>query len=712
MDNDGLTTSLLRFVIFTSIVLDDKAHGSNTFSWRPQGWDGFPMFCPNTCKNASPGGKTRENCCACNAKSVWDFSKTFARVNVTSDGLLEGNVSARNIHVHFVQKYLKNFPANICDFPGITRINFSRNLIIDIPSLSCLPNLTHLDLSRNMISAVFKTSLIENRNLRIVDLSNNYITRLEIGTLGGWSAHYMLLSGNLLTTLDVTDVIFERPFCVLDASNNHLSMPTNVNKWKMNERITYGPGFGDFSSNRLKRLPNATDIGFLNLFDFGKLFDFGFDVRNNPIICDCKIAEPLLHFKAYIDIMERDYFNVSCGSPDYFRGRTIPDIIHKKQIKDLLCNYTSTPLCPEDCICEERPQNIKYWKRSLTLVLQVNCRGAGLRRLPRVLPFSKEIEFYMRDNKIKKLTKEHYLSHVTVLDLDTIPTFEKGVLDNMTNIKEFSIPRPAQLEGIPQTLAFLSPCVFLHREDFVMNCTCSHLWMLDWMLAFSPNQCSQYSFKCLNGSGEENLDSYLSNLECINIEDFHRKLLLFTCLSTVFFLFVVVLFLCVWKNEFRIILRSRKICTPKAKTLDEDCIVYILYEDGNQDINSWVIKTLEPFLFSKGLSAFIPSRDLPLGSVRIEEAAWQIAVSRFYIVLLSAEFFNEESFQTVGDWRNIWNGYLSDSRKKLLVINFDLMHSAEITCKKLKAFMRFGNVGDFSKGENETFATVNKTFFE
>ena len=694
----------------TVLNCPDLSYPRNTFLWSPQGWNGFPMYCPNSCKNVSVGGTTLDACCACYAKSVWDFCKTVARVNVSSDGCLQGNESARNIHVHFVHKNLKSFPRNICDFPGITKIDFSFNLIIELSNLGCLPNLTHLDMSRNKISAVLTTSLIENRNLRMVDLSNNYITRLELGTLGLWSAHRMILSGNELTALDVTNGIFKRPFCFIDLSSNKLRLITNENNWKMDLRKTYGPGFIDLSYNSYKRLPNASDLGFSNMFDYGKLFDYGIDVRHNPLICDCKVAKPLLLFKAYIDMMRRDYFNITCDSPLYFHGRTIPDIINKNQIKDLICNFTSTALCPKRCICEERPRNISYGKTTLTLVLTVNCQGAGLRHLPRVLPYSKEIELYLGENNIRKMTKVHYLNLVTVLELDAFPTFEKDVLENLTSIKEFSVPRVAQLQGVPRALGFLNPCVFLRRGDFVIHCTCSHLWMLDWMVTFAPQTCTKYSFKCLNGSNEEQLDSYFSSLNCISTDDFYRQILLITILSSVLFLCIVLLIICVWKHELTIMLRSRKFCIPKVKTLDEDCVVYILYESENQDIDSWVIKTLEPFLASKGLSAFIPPRDLPVGSVRMEAAAWQIAVSRFYIVLLSAEFFNEESFQTIGDWRNIWNGYLSDSRKRLIVINFDLIHSTKIRCKKLKAFMRFGYVDDFSKGENATFATVTEAF--
>lgn len=121
---------------------------------------------------------------------------------------------------------------------------------------------------------------------------------------------------------------------------------------------------------------------------------------------------------------------------------------------------------------------------------------------------------------------------------------------------------------------------------------------------------------------------------------------------------------------------------------------------------------MEPFLAGNGLSAFVPSRDLPLGSVRAEEAAYQIFVSRHYLVILSEGYSDEESIVTHNEWKSIWNRYMSDFRKNLLVINFDLMKPAEVSCRKLRAYLRFGNVINFAEGEKKTFSQMSNTFVE
>uniref|UniRef100_A0A8W8HN70 TIR domain-containing protein n=1 Tax=Magallana gigas TaxID=29159 RepID=A0A8W8HN70_MAGGI len=694
-------------MVHCGIISQEK----DTFQWKPQGWNGYVLFCPIACKNVSIGGTTKEGCCACHSKSVWDFSGTVSQLNLSNDGYLEGNKSARNIHVNFVKENLQFLPKNICNFPGITKINLSFNLITNIPNLSCVPNLTDLNLSYNKLSLLPKT-LTQNRNLRTVDLSGNYITRLETGVVAALSAHNILLQGNQVISMDVTYVVFERPFCVINMSHNALSIPTNENNWKVNLTARYGPGKGVFSFNFFTRMPNATNIGFSHIFDFGKLFDFGFDARHNPIICDCKITEPLLFFKDYIDIMKRDYFNITCGSPEEFQGKSLPSIIRENQIKDLLCNYTSTPLCPVGCTCEESPKHIDYRSKSLTLTLIINCSGAGLKRLPRVLPYSDRIEFHMRGNMIHEITNNHYLSHVSVLDLEMMPMFDKDALDNLTRLQIFSVPESEQRKGIPRSLSRLSPCVFLQKTDFVIACTCSHLWMLDWIGSFLTSKCASYVFKCLNGTIKENLTTYISSLNCSDTKDFQRYDWMFISSSILILACLIILIVNVWKIELRIMLRLRKLCTKNIKTVDQDCVVYISYDVNNVKVGPWVFKTLEPFLASNGLSAFVPSRDLPLGSVRAEEAAYQISVSRFYLLILSEGYCSEESIVTHNEWKNIWNRYMSDSRKKLLVINFDLMKPGDVSCRKLRAFLRFGNIINFSQGEKKTFLQISNMFVE
>ncbi|XP_061174904.1 uncharacterized protein LOC133184049 [Saccostrea echinata] len=408
--------------------------------------------------------------------------------------------------------------------------------------------------------------------------------------------------------------------------------------------------------------------------------------------------------------MERDYFNITCGSPNALQGRTIPSIIKNGQIADLICNYTSQPVCPPGCSCIEKPDNYSLAKEDIKLILHMNCIGAGLKRLPHILPESEEIEFYLRGNPIEEITKEHYMELITVLDLAFIPTFEMEALENLTHLRVFSIPRSQQLHGIPRKLSFLDPCVFLQRGNFLIDCTCSDLWMYDWIQTKQVRNCTPYIFTCLKEDGEELLTQYLPNLDCRDSDQHPKYIVILSCSSAIVFAFTLFIFAQIWRFDLKVILRSRKMCSKSKKTLDEDCVVYISYDENIKDLNSWLIKRLEPFLRRNELSAFIPSRDLPLGCIRSDETAWQISISRYYIVFLSDHYFDEDSLQTQNDWKCIWDSYLSDSRKELVVINYDLMKTTDIQCKTFQAVMRFGNIVDFASGEKRIFSKMTDRF--
>ncbi|XP_056022181.1 uncharacterized protein LOC130055039 [Ostrea edulis] len=699
---------VILFLCYMAFLAAD-IHKNETFLWKPRGWNGLELYCPNHCGGYHPTGEDKDICCACEAESLLDYNHRFSHLNISKDGYLEGNRSAENIALDYSGKHLQDFPTNICHFPGITRINFSFNLILEIPNLSCLPNLVHLDLSWNSLSAFPKDSLTENRNLRYVNLSHNFITYIEARIFGTLAFHVIGLNGNALMSVDVTNIVFKRPFCTINFSNNKVHIIVNEYDWKISPHGNelYGPGFVDLTFNQMKS--NMTKLGFKNMFGLGNLLHFGFDVRYNPMICDCRIVEMLLYFKALIGLINRYYFDIKCESPEAFRGKSLPSIINNNEITDLVCNYSSLPVCPKKCHCVNMPKLLSFNAFQMKLVLYINCTGAKLKRLPHILPDCNQIEFYMSGNRIEQITIEHYLKRVTVLELQLMPSFETGALENLTHLQVFSVPRSQQLNGIPRALSLLNPCVFLQRKDFVMHCTCSHQWMVDWIQIKANKNCSSYSFKCLNGIDEEGLLTYLPRLVCTAA----RQSYVFSVVSTtiIIMLFFVLILSYIWKHEIKIIVRSSWMCTRSNKPMDQDCVVYLSYDEKIRDINSWSMDKLEPFLTRNGLSAFIPSRDLPLGSVRLDETTYQISVSRYYILFLSANYFEEESFQTLTDWNRIWNNYLSDSRKKLLIINYDVLDVTEVPCRKFRAIMRIGDVVDFASGENKIFSKISETFW-
>ncbi|XP_061190045.1 uncharacterized protein LOC133197875 [Saccostrea echinata] len=616
------------------------------------------------------------------------------------------------MNLDYTFRNLQTFPENLCAFPLIKIIRLSGNLLTDIPALSCLPSLEILLLARNKISALKKVSLIHNKNLKYVDLSYNLIAYIETGVLELSSFHTIILKGNFLMSLDVRDFAIVRPFCLVDLSYNKLEVLVNNYNWTVNKSVSYSGGFINATHNNIRELPHWRKVGFPDLTDIGKIIYFGIDIRYNPITCDCKLAEPMAYFKPLTEHIDRNYFYMFCQSPPALNGSLLINFLEGDRISELICDYTGQPLCPQGCSCLKSPRYLSAGETRLVFTLRINCSQSNIQRLPHILPETDEIEFYLRGSAISHIKKEHYLSRVSVVELPIVPSFEHGALGKMNRLKEFSVPKKSQLDGIPREFSCFDPCIFLQKQDFTVNCTCSHVWMHDWLITRNHGNCSTgFAFKCARGISAEEMIRYIPQMDCQQESDYSIYILLLYCS---FLIICIALFAAVvyrYKYEIRLFYRTSRACerSPSQGVLDQDSVVFVSYDEENQDLHSWILKTLEPFLLLKGFHVFLPTRDLPLGSVRSDEIAWQISVSRFYIVHLSVNYLNEDSLHTYKEWNCIWESYLADSRKRLLVINYDLIDAADISCNKMRSILHAGDVVNFSRGENSMFSKISKT---
>lgn len=648
-----------------------------------------------------------EICYTCRSSYIADS----CRLQMSTNGMILRNRCVGNQDLDYSFRNLQSLPDNMCDFPGITAIRLTGNQILDLPNLSCLSGLATLELSKNKLTSLKAISLTGNRKLMYVDLSFNHITYIETGVLELSTFHTISLKGNFLISLDVRDLVITRPFGLIDISNNQVEIIVNSEDWKVNLSATYGPGYIDGTYNNIRELPNWEKIGFPNLLYLGKILNFALDFRHNPISCDCQMAQPLAYFKPLAYVIDRDYFNITCETPKALHGNLVRPFLEKNRISQLICNYTGFAMCPERCSCVKRPKYTHSNYGALTFTLSINCTRANIHRLPRILPESDQIEFYLQGNILRSITKQHYLSRVTVLELSAMPTFENGSLESMIRLRIFFIPSLQQLKGISREFEFFHPCVFLQKDNFIVNCTCSHLWMHEWLMTNSPVNCrSNFTFKCISRAGTENMFTYLPEMDC---SEKSNKFVLIWSLSIIAICFAS-LFVTVqmWKYEIQLACRMFNKCKRSqcGGNLARDCVMFVSCDGGNYDIHSWVFKTLEPFLITKGFYVFLPARDLPFGSVRCEEIAREISASNCYIVILSVNYLEECSFDTRNEWRLIWNVFVSDKRKRLFVINYDLLKKSSVSCRKMRAVLRATNVVDFSAGENIIISKLSETF--
>jgi Leucine-rich repeat (LRR) protein len=211
---------------------------------------------------------------------------------VYTDADTEMNIS-KLYHTH---GYLPKIPDNKCDFQNLVEIDLSWNRISVLGNINCLVRLDSLILRNNLITVLGNSTLLGMTELRVLDISNNRLIRIEPNAVSDPSIGMLKIRfpNNFLKTIDVTNVVIENPFCVADYSNNIITKIVNDVNWRMNISKTYGRGgFVKFSGNKFTSSLNFTELGVDDLTVLGKVFSFGFDFRNANFPCDCRM-EPFL----------------------------------------------------------------------------------------------------------------------------------------------------------------------------------------------------------------------------------------------------------------------------------------------------------------------------------------------------------------------------------------------------------------------------------
>lgn len=97
------------------------------------------------------------------------------------------------------RKGLKKFPAELCRFPNLEKLDLSKNRIKVFPdSLMHLSTLVYLNLSRNEISEI-PVHITELKALEHLDLWDNYIVDLPKEVIGLKKLNYLDIRGVALT---------------------------------------------------------------------------------------------------------------------------------------------------------------------------------------------------------------------------------------------------------------------------------------------------------------------------------------------------------------------------------------------------------------------------------------------------------------------------------------------------------------------------------
>lgn len=296
-----------------------------------------------------------------------------------SNTLISASLISKSFHsVSYTHSFLSRLPDNICSFPKIVIVNFSHNLLTEIGEIRCLVFLDTLKLSSNRILYIKNETLKGLRYLRVLDLSNNFITDIEPWsfTTGLPRLFWINLENNYLNTVSIENIVLNKPICNLNYGNNRIKEITGLYRVKQDTFLSpQNCGFLDLSNNLLQSFPN-----FLHLLDFSnrsmlsEVLHFKFSLAKNFITCDCKLYEYLTEASQWLEQNWIEYSNIKCGNPFESQMTNITEISKYQKFDSLVCNISRQEGCPSPCFCYSKPS-----RRHIV----VNCSSFNLTKAPK-----------------------------------------------------------------------------------------------------------------------------------------------------------------------------------------------------------------------------------------------------------------------------------------------------------------------------------------
>lgn len=132
---------------------------------------------------------------------------------------------------------------------------------------------------------------------------------------------------------------------------------------------------------------------------------------------------------------------------------------------------------------------------------------------------------------------------------------------------------------------------------------------------------------------------------------------------------------------------------------------YIYHATNN--LRKWIKHTLLPYLKGKRLSVFLPYRDCQPGTPREDEIREMMTKSRNILIILSEVYDDIAKRWLECELKYSWLNYRCDWRKNIVIINYDLLETKNISDEFVKAFSRLGKCIDFSNFQNDIEAKMS-----
>ncbi|XP_053402727.1 uncharacterized protein LOC128558014 [Mercenaria mercenaria] len=682
-------------------VISTNATFQGYRKWAPANSTRNDMYCPENCYN-NPGED--ECCCCCRAVTCWELDTAACNVTV-------GQLSVEYKDVYGSAKFvssenhtwyeavhrngrLTKFPDNLCDFAdSLVKLDLSYNRIRNISDIRCLNKLDTIRLDGNKITEISNDTFSDMEYLRIVSLSRNNIETLQPNTNQKKNGNILMIdfSYNIVETIDITNIIRPGPFCNFSCEGCEVTEKTNLLSYVIDESNIHGPGDINLKIKGTsgEGFINFTTLGLNDYSMLGKYFKGRLNYNGSSVHCDCSLYPFFTHLgkNAHKYWPEIDNQDIICISPENMKGRNLTNMYQTQKFEELTCNI---PDCPKNCICTDIPSDG---------VVKVKC--TGLTSMPDFAPIgywkNDRIDLDLSDssNKISHFSNRNFVKRIITMDLtgNTIQTFDVNAIENLGENVQIDMSYQ-NLKTLPVAFNKLHP----RRIKFgshPVECDCDNLWIGDWI---RYNK-AQGSLQCMTRKGVVPAELVTTEfLEClieVEIPGFF-PVLLALLVSSIF----VVSLLCYY-FRYEIMLLKRKCINKKAKCGEFEFDAMLTFSVKNPNVFRWVERKIVPALKREGYSLFVPFYDIIFGGNRELEIAKGVGKSRNYVVFLCNKYLCDEN--SVQEFEILWKHFCMDTKKNIIVVNFDNFECSEIKIRRLRAFRIIREDLNFIERETKLF---------
>ena len=610
---------------------------------------------------------------------------------------------------------MKEIPYNLCDFTSVILLDLSHNRLSQLRPLSCLGVLNTLDVSHNRLTFIANTTFEGMTKLRSIDLSHNLIRDIEPFTFQQSNIQILSLNveHNLLTSVEWSNGVFLKPSCIVSYAHNTISNITNRDRiypdLKTFKENGERGGFIDVSNNSISTAPDPEIFGMKSKVDYHGMLSFDrfvIQLKNNKLFCDCNLypfwSNALETLKHYDDNGGK-LFEVCCDRPAHMTSictTSVSKTTSRSLLDRFICNSTQHECIP-GCHCFYRPT---------TDTFIINCSSARLGRIndidfdsfknrlqtdlrPKFL--NAKVHAYFSNNSIRKFPVGNYFSKTKLLDLsfNDLSQIRSTELQQLHRDVVINITGNPGIKKIPKGIKnFHSFNVKV--DGLILKCTCEnemHKWLPPWMQQGGEENRG----KLFCDIGERIVDVMDMRTDSIDCND--ELSAYFTAILSSMSLVLLILssLAAAFRNEIYILYRRCKRVETVPRSFRYD--VYLVVDEENADLMSWVLRQFCPYLEQRGYVCFLPARDMEFGSLREDEIRIKIDESKTYIAILTRAFTCELDRWIEIEWRSCWDKYTADFSRNFAVVNYDILESGDINNGILKAMTRLGISIDFSE---------------